>query len=234
MPKKDDDDLPTECPEEDRSNDKVTKYFEARLTEKDNLISILHAQILELTCILEKKETAVEQELQTVRSEYDDIIALNQFEYTTEINCLKTLISRYEESSTAFELKSRILKHNEDLLTHVQYLKDALLFTDQGSNDRSTLLIEDFVLSMMHNGIELRDPKKHISISEVACQMGFRFTRTMLASVGIPIAKRYKRTTGENPSKHSQFVDGKVNMVNSYTDESREMIQEELRKAWGS
>jgi hypothetical protein len=87
--------------------------------------------------------------------------------------------------------------------------------------------------SMVYSAIEKRDPAKHIFISDVAIQMGYKFTCRMLAMVGVPIAVRFKHARGMNPGKHSQFVDGKVNAVNSYTEEDREMIEEELRKAWG-
>ena len=117
---------------------------------------------------------------------------------------------------------------------HVQRLKDAVVALGQEPDSRAELLLEDLMQSMMHNAIRLRDPAKHVFISDVACQLGYKFTRQMLAKVGLHIAMRYRHLTGENPGKHSQFVDGKVNQVNSYTEEHRGMIAEELRKAWGS
>ena len=171
-------------------------------------------------------------QVETQKSDYEDAIALNLLEFNSRLVYLQEKIKAYEESSQAFELKCNIKKHNEEMLVHVQKLRDTLL--GQGPDSRAELLFEDLINSMMHDAIELRNPRVHVFISDVACQMGYTFTRNQLASVGVPIAKRYRSITGENPGKHSQFVDGKVNMVNSYTDEFRGMIQEELRKAWGA
>ena len=175
----------------------------------------------------------VRRQMDALRFDFEDTVALDRLEYETELSEVKEKMLQMEQSAMIFELKSRIKAHNDDMLGHVQRFRSALLALNRNLDTRAELLLEDLMMSIMHNSVELRNPTKHIFVSDVACSMGYKFTRGKLAGVGVPIAKRYRQMTGEIPSKHSQFVDGKVNMVNSYTEESLSMIREEIRKAWG-
>jgi len=94
---------------------------------------------------------------------------------------------------------------------------------------RAKLLIKDMQESLL---LKTSSNHKAVFISEVACRLGFRFTRQELGKIGHPIAKRFKLLTGTYPSKHLQFVDGHSTYVNSYTQDSEHIVKEELRKAW--
>ena len=202
--------------------DQWVKKYAMLLAQKDHIVKTI-----------DTKEAEFKWTIGTLKSDFEDTIALNRLEYDTEISSIKEKMMLLEQSVVSLDLRSRIKAHNDELLVHVQRFRSELLGLTGNLDSRTELLLEDLLMSMMHNAVELRDPRKHVFISDVACQMGYRFTRSKLANVGVPIARRYKQMTGEIPSKHAQFVDGKVNLVNSYMEESIPLIQEELRKAWG-
>ena len=68
-----------------------------------------------------------------------------------------------------------------------------------------------------------------ISISQVATEMRVRLTHGQAVAVGKLVSKSYQSTYGSAPSKHSQFVDGAVRSVNSYTEEHRGLIEAAIR-----
>ena len=55
-----------------------------------------------------------------------------------------------------------------------------------------------------------------------------------LGVIGAPIAERVKMEQTDKPSKHRQFVDGHVTWVNTYSQKSKGVIQDELRTAWNA
>ena len=63
-----------------------------------------------------------------------------------------------------------------------------------------------------------------VSISSIAAELGLVFTCGEYSAIGKDVKEQYVKKYGENPSKHSQHVDGAVRMVNSYTVKDRDMI----------
>ena len=210
--------------------------LQEKINSLEREIASLNFSIGQKDALIEQKDAIIGSLAESIdahKNDYEDVIALNLAEYTMELNEIKEKLAYYENVTLELDLKQRIKTHNDEMLPHVQRLRAALLGDDELGDERTELLFEDLILSMMHNAIEVRDPAQHVSVSDVACRMGYKFNRRMLAKVGVPIAARYRRMTGEIPNKHTQFVDGKINTVNSYTEEHRQMIAEELRKAWG-
>jgi len=73
------------------------------------------------------------------------------------------------------------------------------------------------------NGSQLS--QKSISFSEVARDMGKgSLSHAQLIMAGGKMAKSYFSTHGCTPPKHSQWVDGCERMVNSYTEEDRDLM----------
>jgi len=68
-----------------------------------------------------------------------------------------------------------------------------------------------------------------ISISQVAMEMGQRLTQGQALAIGKLVSKLYHGAYGQAPSKHNQFVDGAVRLVNSYTEEHRGLIADAVR-----
>jgi hypothetical protein len=67
-----------------------------------------------------------------------------------------------------------------------------------------------------------------ISISGVATALGYKLTTNESKRVGIDIRKRYQRLHGKPPPKHDQLCDGRVTLVNSYTEQDRPLVTEAL------
>jgi hypothetical protein len=65
-----------------------------------------------------------------------------------------------------------------------------------------------------------------LSISQLAQELGCkRLSHSDACKVGALAAKRYrKQHNGEDPPKHSQWVDGAERLVNSYSEADREML----------
>ena len=94
---------------------------------------------------------------------------------------------------------------------------------------RSRLQIEDLYASLL---LKREDTYKCIFLSEQACILGYTFTTSELGAIGGPVAKRVREEGLECIYKHTRFVNGLVLRVNSYSEASREIINDELRKAW--
>ena len=96
---------------------------------------------------------------------------------------------------------------------------------------RTKLLLKD-----MHDSLLLKTTSNYqcLFLSEEACKMGMRFTTPELGVIGVPIAERVKMEQTDKPSKHRQFVDGHVTWVNTYSQKSKGVIQDELRTAWNA
>jgi hypothetical protein len=67
-----------------------------------------------------------------------------------------------------------------------------------------------------------------ISISGVATALGYKLTTNESKRIGIDIRKRYQRLHGKPPPKHDQLCDGRVTLVNSYTEQDRPLVTEAL------
>jgi hypothetical protein len=69
-----------------------------------------------------------------------------------------------------------------------------------------------------------------ITVSQVAQDMGKRPTNSQLIKIGRMLAKRYRDKYGEEPSKHTQYVDGAARKVNSYTGRDRDLVMEAIEE----
>ncbi len=67
-----------------------------------------------------------------------------------------------------------------------------------------------------------------ISISGVANALGYKLTTNESKRVGLDIRKRYQRLHGKPPTKHDQLCDGRVTLVNSYTEQDHALVAEAL------
>ena len=71
-------------------------------------------------------------------------------------------------------------------------------------------------------------PNAPISISGVATALGYKPTTNESKRIGIDIRKRYLRLHGKPPPKHDQLCDGRVTLVNSYTEQDRQLVTDAL------
>ncbi len=137
-----------------------------------------------------------------------------------------------------------LLKLEEDTQEkRIKNLKDGLALLSQVNPDwsktdtRFRLQTEDMIKNII-GGCPRGAPAKMItndgeatalaslSISQLAQELGCkRLSHSDACKVGALAAKRYrKQHNGEDPPKHSQWVDGAERLVNSYSEADREML----------
>lgn len=64
-----------------------------------------------------------------------------------------------------------------------------------------------------------------LTISTVAMEMGIRLSREQNKIAGMSASRLYREQHGTAPPKHSQFVDGAVRKVNTYTEADRDIVE---------
>jgi hypothetical protein len=71
-------------------------------------------------------------------------------------------------------------------------------------------------------------PNALISISSVAAKLGYKPDTEGSKRIGMDLRKRYLKQHGKPPPKHDQMCDGRVTLVNSYTEQDRALVEEAL------
>ena len=61
--------------------------------------------------------------------------------------------------------------------------------------------------------------------------MGITLKRGMDSHVGRILAKMFRDKYGENPPKHSQYVDGALRSVNTYFARDRDLVEDAILQA---
>ena len=75
--------------------------------------------------------------------------------------------------------------------------------------------------------------QQSVSISEVANELGVRLNHSDNVKIGAEVRRAYFERHGKKPSKHRQWVDGAERLVNSYTAEDRDLIEDAIRAQKG-
>lgn len=102
-------------------------------------------------------------------------------------------------------------------------------------DDRARLVFKDYCLSLALRGIggpviNKNSDDNPVTISNLAANIGLKFSTSELISIGQEVKKRYKAKYGADPSKHEQQCGGAVRAVCSYTEKDADMIQQVLRE----
>jgi hypothetical protein len=102
-------------------------------------------------------------------------------------------------------------------------------------DDRTRLMIQDAlqnsILTMpcgqglLTNGVS---PNAPISIGSVAAKLGYKPSTNDAKRIGGDLRKRYIKAHDKAPPKHDQLCDGRVTLVNSYTEQDRPLVEEAL------
>ena len=105
-------------------------------------------------------------------------------------------------------------------------------------DDRTRLMMQDSLQNSILNTslvagsrkaiTDGSSPNKPISIASVAQALGFKPTTEDAKRIGLDIRKRYIKQHGKPPPKHDQLCDGRVTLVNSYTEQDRPLVEEAL------
>ena len=113
--------------------------------------------------------------------------------------------------------------------------------TRSNLDDRTRLMVQDalqntilcttqLVLSSGGQGVITNGPSLNapISIGSVAEKLGYKPTTNDAKRIGADLKKRYVKLHNKPPSKHDQLCDGRVTLVNSYTEQDRPLVTEAL------
>lgn len=155
-------------------------------------------------------------------------------------------------NSEAQRMDSETRMRQFELLSNVTERYVALCDPNMQMDERAKLLLKDSLLNFVVqppapssssstglNPLLAADEEgakgsiPFVTISAVANDLGYKFTSMQLKTVGKRIAKAYVAKYGVPPTKHDQFVDGAVRMVNTYQTKDRPLVEAELHAAHG-
>lgn len=126
--------------------------------------------------------------------------------------------SRIIAASNELERFRDPLRHNLDSRTRLM-MQDSL---------QNSILNTPFTFQPDKTITNEPSPSKPISIASVAQELGMRPTTADSKRIGIDLRKRYIKQHGKPPPKHDQLCDGRVTLVNSYTEQDRALVEEAL------
>ena len=108
-------------------------------------------------------------------------------------------------------------------------------------DDRTRLMIQDALQNSILNATHVvpsgggqgmitngTSPNAPISIGSVAAKLGYKPTTNDAKRIGADLRKRYMTLHDKPPPKHDQLCDGRVTLVNSYTEQDRPLVEEAL------
>ena len=110
----------------------------------------------------------------------------------------------------------------------------------QGIDLRTKLQAVDFLKNIMFTGSNnnlvtngkesVSNENTGISVAVTASQMGFKCSPAQLQKIGRKMAEKYRETYGEEPTKHTQYVNGNCVPVNSYMERDRALLEACIRE----
>lgn len=154
---------------------------------------------------------------------------------------------RRREELELFKLEAEIKGMEQARITSLK--KELELISDPTSSkldERTRLLFKDTYMNMLITpqitsasaqqaqiGNEPSE-NKPISISSVAVSLGYKASSADSQRIGIDLKKRYFKKHNKPPSKHEQLCDGRVTLVNSYTEKDKGLVIDALHAYFGS
>ena len=130
-----------------------------------------------------------------------------------------------------------IHKQKMDNIQQFQLLMTGLR-NDPVIDVRTRLKLEDMakndIMQPDHRCLALENGEsnnlKSISIGEVAAAMGYKnLAHSDSIRIGNEATRLYREKHGEAPSKHAQWVDGAERMINSYTEQDRDILEKAVK-----
>lgn len=128
------------------------------------------------------------------------------------------------------DVKEKRIKNIQSFMSLMTTIRPDWMQTDA----RFRLHTEDMIKNIMApagtslhilQGESTQQASASLSISQLAKELGCKpLTHAEACSAGKLAAKRYRVAHDTDPPKHRQWVDGAERVVNSYTEEDREML----------
>jgi hypothetical protein len=149
---------------------------------------------------------------------------------------METHVKAAEAQSKAAEAQAKVLDVQKMLMdTYTSLCPNSVI------DDRARLMFKDNFLNLasvtitpaspqpaIGNGVEplARRPfSRNFSVSDAATALNMTFNRGDTQKLGKLVAAAYRGQYGQEPSKHEQFVDGAVRLINSYTEKDKGMVE---------
>lgn len=145
---------------------------------------------------------------------------------------VETNVKAAEAQSKAAEAQSKVLEVQKMLMdTYTSLCPNRVI------DDRARLMFKDNFLNIaspassqlaIENG-NIGNIGKSFTVNDVAVGLKLSFNRGDNQKIGKIAAAAYREKYGQEPSKHEQYVDGAVRLVNSYTERDRGMLEAVVR-----
>jgi hypothetical protein len=142
---------------------------------------------------------------------------------------VETNVKAAEAQSKAAEAQSKVLEVQKLLMdTYTSLCPNRVI------DDRARLMFKDNFLNIASPAssqlaIENGNIGKSFTVNDVAVGLKLSFNRGDNQKIGKIAAAAYREKYGQEPSKHEQYVDGAVRLVNSYTERDRGMLEAVVR-----
>jgi hypothetical protein len=148
---------------------------------------------------------------------------------------VETNVKAAEAQSKAAEAQSKVLEVQKLLMdTYTSLCPNRVI------DDRARLMFKDNFLNIaspassqlaIENGNigNIGNIGKSFTVNDVAVGLKLSFNRGDNQKIGKIAAAAYREKYGQEPSKHEQYVDGAVRLVNSYTERDRGMLEAVVR-----
>jgi hypothetical protein len=181
------------------------------------------------------------------REREDRLLELEVSERAMELEERKLAL---EERRAALEARNREgqLAYVSKAMLAINELKDL-----PNVDERTKLRTEDYIKNVLFNSTPNNNPGPSslaiangadqpnqainppnqtdaISVSIVAREIGVKLTDAQLIGVGRKMANKYRQTYDKEPTKHKQFVNGQMMLVNSYMERDRAMMEQIIRE----
>jgi hypothetical protein len=110
------------------------------------------------------------------------------------------------------------------------YIKNVLFNSTPNNNPGPSSLAIANGADQPNQAINPPNQTDAISVSIVAREIGVKLTDAQLIGVGRKMANKYRQTYDKEPTKHKQFVNGQMMLVNSYMERDRAMMEQIIRE----
>jgi hypothetical protein len=200
-----------------------TNILKRYMAGDQSLVSEIHANASSTSPIAQMARESLKM------TQGDDPVAVGFKRRREELELLKL------EEEIKDMTQSRIITAS----TEIERIRDP---TRSNLDDRTRLMIQDAlqnsILNTLQSGSRLAGGQAlltngmssnvPISIGSVAGKLGYKVTSDDAKRIGLDLRKRYIQQHGNPPPKHDQLCDGRVTLVNSYTEQDRPLVEQAL------
>ena len=201
-------------------------------------IKILHDAASGVTTAMLQSDPVEDHEARRKRVKREDLELLKLEEEIKGIAQTRIIAASMEIERIKGMAQTRIIAASME----IERIRDP---TRSNLDDRTRLMMQDALQNSILNSTSVApsvsggagqglitdgapSPNAPISISSVATKLGYRPNTNDAKRIGGDLRKRYLRLHNKPPPKHDQLCDGRVTLVNSYTESDRPLVEEAL------